>query len=58
MDLLVIKYYDYYMERIKEAEELLKNAGLPEAATETDERKLICHNAFKNDNVRKSADAG
>lgn len=56
VDLLVIKYYDYYMERIKEAEELLKNAGLPEAATETDERKLVCHNAFKNDNVRKSAD--
>ena len=56
VDLLVIKYYDYYMERIKEAEELLKNAGLPEAAAETDERKLVCHNAFKNDNVRKSAD--
>lgn len=56
VDLMIIKYYDMYMERINMAGELLKKADFRCAAESADKKHSICHNAFKNDNVRKTED--
>lgn len=53
VDLMVIKYFDYYMDRIHMAQELLKKAGYEEMSELAMKKKTVCHNAFKNDNVRK-----
>lgn len=54
VDLLVVKYYDKYMERIEKATELLKKSRVEEAAKKAENKHNICHNSFKNDNVRKT----
>lgn len=54
VDLLVIKYYDYYMERIRYAENLLKKSNYGVVSEKAAEAYSICHNSFKNDNVRKA----
>lgn len=56
VDLLVIKYYDYYTERIKYAEDLLKKSNYMTISEKASKAYSICHNSFKNDNVRKSED--
>lgn len=53
VDLLVVKYYDKYMERIKKASELLTKSRVKEAVENAKNKNNICHNSFKNDNVRK-----
>lgn len=54
VDLMVIKYYDCYMERVKMASELLEKADYTEIAQRAAETRQVCHNSFKNDNVRKA----
>ena len=56
VDLMIIKYYDYYMDRIKQASELLEKSGYWEAVKHAEKKRSICHNSFKNDNVRKNED--
>lgn len=56
VDLLVIKYYDYYMERIKYAENLLKKSNYGLVSDKAEKTYSICHNSFKNDNVRRTED--
>lgn len=56
VDLLVIKYYDYYMERIRYAENLLKKSNYSFVSEKAGKSYSICHNSFKNDNVRKAED--
>ncbi len=53
VDLMVIKYFDYYMDRIHMAGELLQRAGYEEVSGQAEKDRSICHNSFKNDNVRK-----
>lgn len=53
VDLMVIKYYDYYMDRIKESEELLGLSDFRGISAEAAKKRFVCHNSFKNDNVRK-----
>ena len=54
VDLMVIKYFDYYTDRIKMASELLVKSDYTGAVINAAQRRHVCHNAFKNDNVRKS----
>ena len=54
VDLTVIKYYDYYMERLNQAIELLKKSNYSDILRKVEENKSICHNTFKNDNVKKN----
>ncbi len=54
VDLMVIKYFDYYMDRIHTAEELMHGSGFDEASQRAEENRTVCHNAFKGDNVRKA----
>ena len=56
IDLLVIKYYDYYTERIRYAEELLEKSNYSIVSENASKVYSICHNSFKNDNVRKAED--
>lgn len=53
VDLMIVKYYDYYMERIEQSEELLKMSDCRGISKEAAQKRFICHNSFKNDNVRK-----
>jgi len=52
IDLLIMKYYDYYTERINMAEELLKKSDYLGVSTAAEKAYCVCHNSFKNDNVR------
>ena len=58
VDLMIIKYYDYYMDRIKQASELLEGSNFRGAVKMAGQTKTVCHNSFKNDNVRKAEDGG
>ncbi len=53
VDLMVIKYFDYYMDRIHMASELLNKAGYSDVSRLAEENRSVCHNSFKNDNIRK-----
>lgn len=52
VDLLIMKYYDYYTERINMAEELLKKSDYLGVSAAAEKAYCVCHNSFKNDNVR------
>jgi len=54
VDLLVIKYYEYYMDRIRYAESLLNKSNYESISDKAASAYCVCHNSFKNDNVRKS----
>lgn len=56
VDLLVIKYFDYYTDRIRYAEDMLKKSNYRTISDNASKVYSVCHNSFKNDNVRKAED--
>lgn len=52
IDLLLIRYYDRFMEQVMEAEELMEKGGYPLAVDRAEERGAFCHNAYKGEALR------
>ena len=52
IDLLLIQYYDTFMERTKEAEELLEKGGYGAAVNRAEREGAFCHNAYKGEALR------
>ncbi len=55
IDLLLLQYYEPYMERAAEAEELLCRGGYAEAIART-AQEGGCHNAYKGEALRQETD--
>ena len=53
IDLLLLQYYEPYMERAAEAEELLCRGGYAEAIARTAQEGGFCHNAYKGEALRQ-----
>ena len=56
IDLLLLQYYEPYMERAAEAEELLCRGGYAEAIARTAQEGGFCHNAYKGEALRQETD--
>ena len=56
IDLLLLQYYEPYMERAAEAEELLCRGGYAEAVARTAQEGGFCHNAYKGEALRQETD--
>ena len=56
IDLLLLQYYEPYMERAAEAEELLCRGGYKQAAQQAAEEGGFCHNAYKGEALRQEED--
>lgn len=54
IDLLLIRYYDVFMEQAEMAEELLKKGGYGDAVDRAAQRGAFCHNAYKGEALRKN----
>ena len=52
IDLLLIQHYDAFMERTKEAVELLKKGGYGKAVDRAERDGAFCHNAYKGEALR------
>ena len=52
IDLLLLKYYDQYMERTAQAEKLLAQGGYGAAVARAAQEGAFCHNAFKGEALR------
>ena len=52
IDLLLIQYYDQYMDQAAEAEKLLQKGGYREVVDLAAERGAFCHNAYKGEALR------
>lgn len=52
IDLLLLQYYDRFMERAAEAEELLRRGGYAAAVERAAREGAFCHNAFKGEALR------
>ena len=52
IDLLLLQYYDQYMDRAAEAEELLRRGHYGEAVTKAEAEGAFCHNAYKGEALR------
>jgi len=53
LDLMVMQNFDYYLERVKEAEELLLTSGYEAEMERATQERIVCHNAFKGENIRQ-----
>lgn len=56
IDLLLLQYYEPYMERAAEAEELLCRGGYEKAVEQAAQEGGFCHNAYKGEALRQEAD--
>ena len=56
IDLLLLQYYEPYMERAAEAEELLCRGGYAEAVAWTAQEGGFCHNAWQGEALRQETD--
>ena len=54
IDLLLIRYYDQFMEQAKQAEELLLQGGYEKAVEQAAENGAFCHNAYKGEALRQN----
>ena len=54
IDLLLIRYYDRFMEQAQQAEELLKKGGYEAAVVQAAEKGAFCHNAYKGEALRQN----
>ncbi|MCI9354378.1 MAG: hypothetical protein HFE58_06180 [Firmicutes bacterium] len=53
LDLLVKQNYNYYIEKIEQANELFLEAEYEKEMKRVEQQKTVCHNAFKGENIRK-----
>ena len=53
IDLLLIRYYDRFMEQAEIAESLLEKGGYGMAVDQAEETGAFCHNAYKGEALRK-----
>lgn len=56
IDLLLLQYYESYMERAAEAEELLRQGGYEAAVAQAEQVGGFCHNAYKGEALRQETD--
>lgn len=54
IDLLLIQYYDQFMEQAKQAEEYLQKGGYGKAVEQAAETGAFCHNAYKGEALRQN----
>lgn len=54
IDLLLIRYYDQFMEQAKQAEEYLQKGHYEEAVNQAAETGAFCHNAYKGEALRQN----
>ena len=54
IDLLLIRYYDQFMEQASLAEELLKKGGYEAAVEQAAAQGAFCHNAYKGEALRQN----
>ncbi|MBQ7102492.1 MAG: hypothetical protein IJN89_00365, partial [Anaerotignum sp.] len=50
--LLLLRYYDQFMEQAEQAEELLQQGGYKEAVGKVAEKGAFCHNTYKGEALR------
>jgi len=58
VDMLVMEHYDYYMERVKRAKELLAASRYPLLLAEARLKKSFCHNSFKGEALKIAEKTG
>lgn len=54
--LLLLQYYEEYMERAEEAEDLLRKGNYGDALEDAAVRGAFCHNAYKGEALRQNRD--
>ncbi|MCQ4725442.1 CotS family spore coat protein [Anaerotignum faecicola] len=55
VDIIIIKNYEYFIERTERAQEFLNSTAYSLIAKEAAQARSVCHNNFKGDNVRFKA---
>ena len=53
LDMVIIKSYSYFIDRTNRAEEFIRSKSYERATDLAIERKNICHNNFKGENIKK-----
>ena len=52
VDIAVVKNYSYYIEKAELAINLLSNSGYESIKSSSHQKRMICHNSYKNDNIQ------
>ncbi len=58
LDIVVVKNYDYFLERAKRAETLVNSKGYEKTVNLALQRQNICHNNLKGDSLRTKENSG
>ncbi len=57
-DMLIKKYYDYYLNRAQTALEMLKKSNYSLLSKYAEEKRCFCHNGFKGENIKTEVSSG